>query len=330
MLLGKQKFHESNSSPKKSSSKLRRNTHRLEKGILSQPRKDIFALDYIEETVLCYASAIQETDPEFRVAAEELQWTQDVLTHYFDITSSHSLIDRMENIFTSLPKDIGAPPPDRFNSRVPYKRDLSQPSPVNYQDFLTLAKRRRTVRWFKQTPVPRDLIHRAVAVAAESPSACNRQPFEFRVFDDPILLKKVAELPAGTSGFSHNFPCVIVVLGKLRNYFDERDRHLIYIDGALATMGFVYAIETLGLSTCCINWPDIPEREMAAQKLLQLEPDERPIMFIAVGYPEPEGLVAYSEKKPLHQLCHYNFEKSTPSDFTIDTYSSPFFTSHDN
>ena len=250
MLVGKHRFHQINAKPQESSSRLRRNTHRLEKGILSRPRRTIFALDYIEETVRCYASALKESNPDFRVSPEELQWAQDVLIQYFDITDSHPLIDRMRTEFASLPTALSASLPDRFDSRVPYRRDLSLPSPVDYEDLLQLAKRRRSVRWFDQKPVPREIIERAVAVAAESPSACNRQPFEFRVFDDPLLLRKVADLPAGTTGFSHNFPCVIVVLGKLRNYFDERDRHLIYIDGALASMGFVYAIETQGLSTC--------------------------------------------------------------------------------
>ena len=55
-----------------------------------------------------------------------------------------------------------------------------------------------------------------------------------------------------------------------------------------------------------INWPDIEERERAAVALLRLEPDERILMFIAVGYPDPEGLVASSCKKPLDQIRRYN------------------------
>jgi nitroreductase len=139
-----------------------------------------------------------------------------------------------------------------------------------------------------------------------SPSACNRQPFEFRVFDDPELVEKVAKLPAGTKGFAHNFPVIIVLVGELRNYYGERDRHLIYIDASLAAMSFVYAAETLGLSTCCINWPDIEEYEQEADEVLGLEPDQRPVMFIAVGYPDSDGMVAYSQKKPNRQICRFN------------------------
>lgn len=308
VLVGRLRFHRLNGTPHESSSLLRRNTHRLEKGILSRPRRTLFALDYIEETVACYAAALQETDPAVRVAADELRWTQDVLDTYFDLAGPHPLVDRLRDAYARLPNDVHASAPDRAETRVPYLRDLSRPAAVDYEDLLALARHRRSVRWFRQTPVPRAAIERAVAVAAESPSACNRQPFEFRVFDDPALLRRVAALPAGTAGFHHNFPCVVVVVGKLSNYFDERDRHVIYIDGALASMAFLYALESQGLSTCCINWPDLPDREAAARDLLRLTPDERPVMFIAVGYPDPDGLVAYSQKKPLHQLCRFNFE----------------------
>ena len=56
-----------------------------------------------------------------------------------------------------------------------------------------LAERRRSVRWFADRPVPHDLIDKALEVGLQAPSACNRQPFAFRFFDDPELV------PAGRS-----------------------------------------------------------------------------------------------------------------------------------
>lgn len=294
--------------PKASSSLLRRNIHRLEKGLIMRPRRSIFGLAYIEQAVDCYTRALREPDPEKRVNEGELKWCHDVLNCFFSVTGTDPLLDRLRDAFGELPPVAELSGRSGAQSFTPYARDLSQPVPVTYTDLLALAYRRRSVRWFLQKPVPRSMIEQAVAVAAESPSACNRQPFEFRVFDDPVLIKEVSGLPGGTVGFNENFPMIIVVLGRLRNYFDERDRHLIYIDGSLAAMSFVLAVETLGLSSCCINWPDYPEREQRARELLRLDPDERPVMFIAVGYPDPEGLVPYSEKKPNVQLCRYNFE----------------------
>lgn len=311
VLAGRVRFEVEQRSPLGTSAILRRNIHRIEKGLIMRPRRDIFAVDYIGETMDCFVKALS-SESECSLCDQEYTWARDVLTHYFDITGSHPCINEQRHRFRRVSSDrVTAHYPDRNDMCRPYVR-AEDFDAVTYIDFFALTKRRRSVRWFKPDRVPRELIQQAVAAAAQSPSACNRQPFEFRVFDDPKMVSKVAPLPAGTTGFHHNFPVVAVVVGHMSSYYDERDRHLIYIDGGLAAMGFVYALETLGLSSCCINWPDIEERERDAAAVLGLSIDQRPIMFLAVGYPDATGMVPYSEKKPLSQLCRFNVTASGP------------------
>ena len=303
VLAGRVRFLADAARPDQSAAMLRRGIHRLEKGLLMRPRRNVFALDYIVETFDCYEKLLANSG-DCSTAEGELAWAHDVLEAYCNATGDHPKINAVRNRFQQL-----SPPVRRCaNSCVPYSRDLTVPPPVSYDALMELAIRRRSVRWFEQRSVPRELIEKAVAVAAQSPSACNRQPFVFRIFDEPELAHRVGAIPAGTAGFSHNFPAVVVVVGRLRAYFSERDRHVIYIDASLASMSLVFALETLGLSSCCINWPDIEDREQEMEKTLNLEPDERPIMLIAVGFPDPQGLVAYSQKKPTAQLCRYNLE----------------------
>ena len=282
---------------------LRRNIHLLEKGLLMRPRRGVFALDYLQETVAAYGRALQlgKTSPELGCRTE-LQWAADVLTRYFELARPHPVIDRLRDRFRTLHATV----PERAATAVPYERGVAGPPPVKYEGLLELARRRRSVRWFLQKPVPREMIDRAIAVAAVSPSACNLQAFEFRVFDDAELTEKVAAIPAGTVGFGHNFPVVVVLTGQLHAWFGEEDRHLIYIDASLAAMAFLFALEAQGLSSCCLNWPDLQPQERRMAKLLGLEPDERVIMLIALGFPDPQGLVAYSQKKPLAELRSFN------------------------
>lgn len=300
VVYGKLKYSEELKLAKDSDFLLRRNIHRLEKGLLMRPLRDIFARDYIDETVNSYKNALLAKQNVVLSTDSELHWGYDVLKQYFTIVGSEPTIDEARKIFLELP------PLNSNNQSVPYKRDLSSPLPVNYDQFLALSYRRRSVRWYLQKPVPRDLLDKAIKAATLSPSACNRQPFEFRIFDEPELVKQVASIPMGTKGFNHNFPAIIVVVGKLRAYFNERDRHVIYIDAALASMSLMYAFETLGLSSCPINWPDVEALEKKMELLLKLEPDERVIMLISIGYPDPDGMVAYSHKKPLNQIRKYN------------------------
>lgn len=283
---------------------LRRNIHRLEKGLLMKPRRDVFALGYITETVDSYENIItscEELDDSCKdqTGMKEIEWAHDVLTEYFNSGADHPIINAARNRFLTLANVPAA------GHCVPYKRDQLGPSPVKYAEFMALSRRRKSVRWYEQKPVPRELIDDAILAASFAPSACNRQPFEFRVFDDAEMIQNIASLPGGAEGFRQNFSVLVVIVGKLHAYFNEADRHLIYIDSSLAAMAFMYALETLGLSSCAINWQDSSRSKQMAG-LLGLSPDEQVIMLISLGYPDPDGLVAYSQKKELDLLRRYN------------------------
>lgn len=300
-LAGRIAYNRSLRDPQESSALLRRNVHRLEKGLLMRPRRVPFALNYIEETVSAYARAA-----EGGVQGRELCWARDVLSEYMAVTPAHPAVDPLRATVRDASAKVASV--DTCEQMIPYVRRLEDAPSITYEDLLGLAKFRRSVRWFLPKAVPREMVEKAVLVAGYSPTACNRQPYEFRIIDDPELVKKAIKLPMGTAGFSHQVPALAVVVGKQRNYFKERDRHLIYTDGSLAIMSFVYALEVQGLGSCCINWPDIEDREAKMASFLGLAPDERPIMLVAFGFPDPEGMVAYSGKKPVSVICKYNFE----------------------
>ena len=98
-------------------------------------------------------------------------------------------------------------------------------------------------------------------------------------------------------------------MGDLSCYTEERDRHLIYIDASLAISQFMLALQTLGLSTCAINWPDVEERERELQKAIGLKKYERAVMFISVGYADSQGKVPYSQKKGTNVLMREMMER---------------------
>ncbi|OBP15317.1 hypothetical protein A5320_08105 [Rheinheimera sp. SA_1] len=274
-----------------SSALLRRNIHRLEKGLIMQPRRPVFASDYIGETVHHYADLHRY--PDFDQA--ELNWAFQVLTCYFSVVSDgrNKLVDLARQQFINLPvvaaKDT--------TQASPYTKREAVRAEVSFASLSKLFRQRRSVRWFLPTAVDVTIIRQAVNIANQAPSACNRQPFRFDVINGSKNAAKIASLAMGTTGFAENIPCLLVVVGDLSCYPAERDRHVIYIDSSLATMQLMLALETLGLSTCPINWPDIEFREKLMQQKLELEIYERPVMLLAVGYADPDGGIAYSQKK---------------------------------
>lgn len=284
---------------------LRRNIHRLEKGMIMKPMRKFFARDYIGETIDFYEQAINQfCEDKDSLDASEMQWAKDVLDRYFScVDYGNKSIESARKRYDSISDKYNCTSMDK---KAPYLSKDRQNSKVSYDDLLKLAMQRRSVRWFKNKKVPRKLIDKALIVGRQSPSACNRLPYKFRIFDDPVLVKKIAGLPFGASGYSNQVPSVVVVTGNLDNYFSPRDRHVIYIDASLAAMSFMFALETLGLSSSVINWPDFEPLEMKMQKVIGLDISERVIMLIAVGYPDPEGGIPYSQKKDLDAIRNYN------------------------
>jgi nitroreductase len=280
---------------------VRRNIHRLEKGLCMTPPRDRFALDYIDETLKAYGNLVKSHQPQ---DLPLVRYAHDVLQAYFHATRWAAGAQQpalFERLSAHLPTDqVPASEP-----AAPTPQHALPAADVQYTQFLALTRRRASVRRFLPAVVPRSAIEQAVAAAAQAPSACNRQPLRYVALADNPLKRQLAQLPMGTAGYAENIPVMLAAVGDLSAYPFERDRHIIYIDASLANMQLMLALETLGLASCSINWPDMEERERKAAALLQLAPYERIVMLMAVGYPDPAGLVPHSEKKSVGEMLSW-------------------------
>ena len=291
VLLARKRYYESRLGHNPGSFLLRRNIHRLEKGLIMQPRRLVFAEGYIGETIAYFRLCV-EADC---LSEIESNWAHAVIHEYFSIVELTDVIAAAHLAYrniTGYSQDAAFEQP-----HAPLAYSALPPSAIGFDDLKALCERRHSVRWFEEKAVPREMLDAAIDVAATAPSACNRQPFQFYIFDDPTRAQKIGSIPMGTAGFSQNFQAVIVVVGDLSAYPFEKDRHIIYIDSGLAVMQLQLALECQGLGSCAINWPDIDRHERRMAKELALEPYQRPVMLLAVGYPKKDALVPYSAKK---------------------------------
>ncbi len=273
----------------------RRAIHRIEKGLITEPAKSVFAESYILSTVLTFKKLINAGSEK-----ETLIWASGILTQYFNTVEKTEVVKKAFEEFNKV---------KGFKNEIlpeTYFAGNRKTTNINIDDFLELNRQRRSVRYYQNKTVPRNLVESAINVALQAPSACNRQPFSYRIIDDPELLNIATKLPAGAITFSENIPMIIFVIGDLSNYFDERDKHLIYIDSALASMNFILSLEVLGLSSCIINWSDIPSKNKKLKSFLNLSDWEQCTMAISVGYALPECGIPSSIKKDIKSVIKYN------------------------
>jgi len=268
-----------------------------------KPRRNEFGLRFILGTCKAYRSLLKE-DQTGEYSQSELKWSYDVLTKYFEIVESSNLeFLKAEKIFKEskkkydLNEDIEIKEVPYVNSKIPL---------ISYDELLTLSEFRKSIRWFNTNkPVNKSDIEKALKIALLAPSSCNRQPFKYYISTEKEKVNNIVKIPAGTVGWNHNVPAIAVLVGRQRAFYDIANRHSIYVDSTLSVMPFIFALETLGLSSCIINWADDGGREKEMVKQLSLEKDEKVILSIAIGYSDLKSEVAYSKRKNIKEIVKY-------------------------
>ncbi|MDO5969493.1 nitroreductase family protein [Flavivirga aquimarina] len=274
----------------------RRSIHRIEKGLITTPSKPFFAEGYIKETIESYGAMIINPNDENLIL-----WASNVLQDYFDKVEHTNIIKSAFNHFNLLGKY-------EINEKAkPYKAQNKICS-ISYDDYLDLNKYRRSIRYYTNKVVPRELIEKAVKAALYAPSACNRQPFSFFIIEGNKNIHGCDYTPDGAQSFSKNIHTMIYVIGDYSYYFHERDKNVIFVDGGLVVMNLVLALETLGVSSCICNWGDLKDKNNNLSKKLSLKPYQSCITTLSIGYALENSGIASSIKKTVDSVVKYHSE----------------------
>lgn len=153
-----------------------------------------------------------------------------------------------------------------------------------YQNMLT----RRSVRRFKDEPVPRELLDRVINAGLYAPTGRNMQSPIIIAVTDRALRDRISALNAAVMGMDgdpfYGAPALLIVLA------DRTCRTHVY-DGSLVMGNMMLAAHELGLSTCWIH----RAREVfdgdegrAILASLGIEGDYEGIGNCIIGFPDGE------------------------------------------
>lgn len=165
---------------------------------------------------------------------------------------------------------------------------------------------RRSQRDFSDSPVPVQVIEKAVSMAQQSPSACNRQPWRVHSYMQKQNIEALLQLQNGNRGFGHTIPNLLIITAESSGFFDASERHQPYIDGGLFSMSLILAFQSLGLSTCCLNWCVSPKNDRLAHQIGAIPESEIIIMYLAVGYAQVNSKVPASPRRDLDSVIKYH------------------------
>ena len=160
-------------------------------------------------------------------------------------------------------------------------------------------RKRRSIRKFKDTPIPENIIHDILTAAMSAPSACNKRPWEFYVITNE---KKLEELKGASRFARYNAPLAIVVCGNTSRALPLGFGDYWIQDCSAATENMLLAITDKGLGAVWCGAH--PQKRVAGRirEILGISQKEIPLNLIWIGYPDEE-----KEEKSLYEEKRVHF-----------------------
>ena len=123
---------------------------------------------------------------------------------------------------------------------------------------------RRSVRSYEDRKVPHEMVERLLRAAMAAPSAKNRQPWEFVVVDERVILDALADRLKYAKMLAHA-PLAIIVCAETK---------IRHSDGSVTENPFWEASD--------------PERSSAVKSVIEMPETVMPLCVVPIGFPAGE------------------------------------------
>ncbi|MFD6135463.1 polysaccharide pyruvyl transferase family protein [Isoptericola sp. NPDC060257] len=161
--------------------------------------------------------------------------------------------------------------------------------------FLDVVYGRRSVREFTDEPVSDADVSRAVQIAMQSPSVCNRQAARVHQFQDPEVIRSVLDIQGGFNGYEMP-PRLLLITADLDAFLFAPERNQPFVDGGLFMMSLLLGLTQVGLGSCSLNTAMGSAKDAAIRKIIDVPDNEVFISFVAVGHYDQQVLVPRSKR----------------------------------
>lgn len=162
-------------------------------------------------------------------------------------------------------------------------------------EAIETIKIRRSIREYKDNPIPKEALEKIVDAARFAPTARGVEPWEFIIVTKQDTLRKIADM-ADNGRFICGAGACIAVFCKDTKYYLE--------DGCAATQNILIAATFLGIASCWVAGDKKPYcREVA--DLLNVPESFKLVSLIALGYPQKEEDFKVVDKRRLEDIIHW-------------------------
>jgi nitroreductase len=170
-------------------------------------------------------------------------------------------------------------------------------------NLMEIIKKRRSVRAYKDKPLPKDVVQAILEAARYAPTAQNLQQLEYKVITNKSLMKKLSDgigAAIKKEGYSFkappnirfsyffNAPILIIITGPKENTF-------AVTDAALAVQNIMLYATSIDLGSCFIGMARLIQRDEKLLEELHIADDRNIVAAVICGYSDRQP--AEKEKK---------------------------------
>lgn len=169
-------------------------------------------------------------------------------------------------------------------------------------EFYEVIKTRRSIRSFKDTPIPEEAMGRVLEAARISPSGHNRQFWKFYIVENQEKKEAIAK-GCNDQMWIAQAPAVIVAVGYNIPY--SRGGYMgdmtFMMDVSIAFTHLILAARAEGLGTCWIGAFSNDEVKAA----MGLPDDENVVAVSPIGYPDKGVFSENTSRKTLEEITEW-------------------------
>lgn len=169
---------------------------------------------------------------------------------------------------------------------------------------MNVIRARRSVRAYKDQPLPEAVLDSVMEAARLAPSGKNLQPWKFILVKDPAMRLKLAEA-SRAQYFIAQAPVIIVACGYPDRCYQRQGNYMTSwpIDVSIALDHLMLKAQEEGLGTCWIG----AFEETTVKALLQIPPDVKVLALTPLGFPN-EAPADRGRRSLDRILCYEKYE----------------------
>lgn len=175
---------------------------------------------------------------------------------------------------------------------------------------IDLLNSHRSIRRYKATPIPQDLLDRIVEAGCRASNTGNMQLYSVIVTRDTDRIAQLSKLHFGQGATAPLFLTVCIDVNRYHQWCRLRDCDQPYsnllwllsatVDASLFAQNICIAAESEGLGFCYLG--TVLYNTAAIAKLLDIPTGVVPIITLSMGYPDENP--TQSERLPLEGIVH--------------------------